>query len=185
MATKASKPRCNLPMLKKPFAWDMVTVLDPRVSGRTLQMWLMVREVTIAKSADAPESATNPIRRVLISPMIPDDEKSGSTVRETISFAVVDSRYPPQVVELCLTSRQAELFRNTFALAEKALPVLTSKDGHVRYKCYVDNCKATSSDTDFLGAHFDYGLHPGMNFEKEKVQLFKVNGPLDRKSCNL
>ena len=179
------KSQTFLPNLKKPFGWDLVTVLDPRVSGRTLQLWLMVREFPVAKPKDAPACVATPVKRVLVSPMVPSDKVTSSAGRETISFAVVDTRYPPQVVELCFTPRQAEIFRKAFALSEKAVPVLSTKEGHPRFKCYVPGCKATSSDIDFIGAHFSQRLHPGLDFDKEKVQVFRINGPRDRKSCFL
>ena len=175
------KSQAFLPTLKKPFGWDLVTVLDPRVAGRTLQLWLMVREFNIAKPESAPAYIGNSVKRVLVSPMVPSDKKNDHSARETISFAVVDTRYPRQMVELCFTARQAELFHKSFAPSEKAAPVLTANSVHIRFKCYVPGCKATSSDVDFVGAHFEQGLHPGVDFEKEKVQIFRVGGLNDRK----
>ncbi|RMZ88521.1 hypothetical protein DV736_g4248, partial [Chaetothyriales sp. CBS 134916] len=174
------KPHIALPDCGKSYAWDLVTVVDPRALDRTLQVYLLTRKVPIAMPTHVCGSEGSPAyKQVLVSPLRPNTKGDDTSPREYITFAVVDSRYPPQIVEMFLTPHQASLLRASILSSDKARPVLTAKTNQLRFKCYVPGCKATSSDKLFLAAHFLNGMHPGLHFDEERVHLFRVNGEED------
>ncbi|RMD40207.1 hypothetical protein DV735_g4924, partial [Chaetothyriales sp. CBS 134920] len=174
------KPHIALPDCGKGFAWDLVTVVDPRAFDRTLQVYLLTRKVLIAipKHVSRPEG-TACYKQVLVSPVCPYTKGDDTGPRQHITFAVVDSRYLPQMVDMFLTPRQAGLLQHSILPSDKASPVLSAKNQQLRFKCYVPGCKATSSDRTFLAAHFQNGIHPGLEFDQERVLAFQVNGEED------
>ena len=177
-------PGNYLPVVYPPFSMDLVRVLDPRMEGRTMSMYLMTKEVRVldAKTMRSTREVSYKTQRIVCSPMVSYNDPSA--VYEIMSFTVIDPRFASSTVQVCFTVQEATAFRRSIVSTSMAREVVAKGDKFMRLQCYLTDCPVNSSKLEKIHYHF-LTDHPKVPFEPQKVKVYQFGGPQDRESAGL
>ena len=174
-------PGNYLPAVYPPFSMELVRVLDPRIQGRTMAMYLMTKEIRVLderKMRSSREVAYKTMR-IVCSPMVSYNDPNA--IYEIMSFTVIDPRFASSTVQVCFTMQEAMAFRQSIASTDVAREVAASGDKFMRLQCYMPECTVNSSKLEKIHHHF-LTDHPKVQFEPQRVKVYQFGGPQDRKS---
>ncbi len=172
----------DLPGVFPPFAWDLIRVLDPRIEGRTMAMYLMTKEVRVLdekKMRTNAGSVSFKTKRIVCSPMVSYNDPNA--IYEIMSFTVIDPRFASSTVQVCFTIQEARAFGQSIASTNIACAITASGDKFMRLRCYIPGCTATSSKLEKIHFHF-LTDHSNLHFEPQRIQMYQSGGRQDRKS---
>jgi hypothetical protein len=173
----------DLRKVDPPLAWEPVRVPDPRYPDCTTMIMLLTREVLVPGRRQDVDLAGNLLPstyKVLISPLIPN--AGDQTVWEILTFQVVDPRFPSTTVQVGLLPQEAWAYRRSIAFTTSTTgqQETMNEDKVFRYRCNKRQCRTTSTEISEIMAHHGAN-HPESVFDLNKVLVYEVDGPDDRK----
>lgn len=174
-------PGNYLPVVYPPFSMELVRVLDPRIEGRTMAMYLMTKEIRVLdeKKMRSTREVSYKMQRIVCSPMVSYNDPNA--ICEIMSFTVIDPRFASSTVQVCFTMQEAMAFRQSIASTNVAREIVASGDELMRLQCYMPNCTINSSKLEKIHFHF-LTDHSKVQFEPQRVKVYQFGGPQDRES---
>ena len=152
-------PGNYLPVVYPPFSMELVRVLDPRIEGRTMSMYLMTKQIHVldAKKMRSTREISCKTQRIVCSPMVSYNDPNA--IYEIMSFTVIDSRFASSTVQVCFTIQEATAFRQSIASTNVWLArLLPQATNSCDYNAICQNVQSTApswrrSTSTFLTDH--------------------------------